>query len=231
VSLILILRPEPGASETAGRARELGLHPVVAPLFTVRPLSWEPPEGPFDAVLLTSANAPRHGGGGLARFLPLPCFAVGEATARAAEDAGFTSVQSGAADGAAALASAVGAGSRRILHLCGREHIQPAHPGALLMTCPVYAADVAGELPREAKAAIAVGSLALLHSPRAAASFAALVDDRSRIHIAAISPAAADAAGAGWGAVHVTERPRDQALLELAAKLCKTAPPGEQYRV
>ena len=41
---VLILRPQPGADETAARARALGLEPLVAPLFTVRPLAWTPPD-------------------------------------------------------------------------------------------------------------------------------------------------------------------------------------------
>ena len=82
---VLILRPEPGASATAARARTLRLEPVVAPLFVVRPLAWEPPDpAGLDAVMLTSGNAPRLAGDGMTPFLRLPCYAVGEATADAA---------------------------------------------------------------------------------------------------------------------------------------------------
>jgi uroporphyrinogen-III synthase len=52
--------------------------------------------------------------------------------------------------------------------------------------------------------------------------FSSLVGNRGALRIAAISQAAADAAGLGWASVHVAEQPRDQALLELAARLCKT---------
>jgi uroporphyrinogen-III synthase len=65
--------------------------------------------------------------------------------------------------------------------------------------------------------------LALLHSPRAAALFAGLAGDRSRIRVAAISLRTARAAGEGWQSVAVAPRPRDQALLELAAELCQKA--------
>ncbi len=81
---ILVLRPQPGADETAARARDLGLEPVVAPLFTVRPLAWTAPDpAAFDAVMLTSASAARQASEGLAPFKQLPCYAVGEATAAA----------------------------------------------------------------------------------------------------------------------------------------------------
>ena len=73
-NIVLILRPQPGADESAARARALGLDPVVAPLFTVRPLAWEAPNpADFDAVMMTSANAARFGGDGLTPFIDLPC--------------------------------------------------------------------------------------------------------------------------------------------------------------
>src|SRR3546814_7500043 len=65
---LLILRPEPGASMTAGRATALGLQPVCYPLFQVRPCVWDAPDpAEFDAIMLTSANALLHGGSQLDR--------------------------------------------------------------------------------------------------------------------------------------------------------------------
>ena len=85
---LLIVRPQPGADESAKRARALGLEPIVAPLFETRALDWiQPDPGDFDAILLTSANAARLGGDGLKPFLALPCYAVGERTAAAARAA------------------------------------------------------------------------------------------------------------------------------------------------
>jgi uroporphyrinogen-III synthase len=62
----------------------------------------------------------------------------------------------------------------------------------------------------------------LIHSPRAARRFAELTDARGResIAIVAISPAAADAAGAGWAQVDAADKPTDEALLALAERLC-----------
>ena len=63
----------------------------------------------------------------------------------------------------------------------------------------------------------------MLHSPRAAALFAALRGRSARrSRIAAISAPTAAAAGEGWKSVAVAAAPRDEALLELAAKLCQT---------
>jgi uroporphyrinogen-III synthase len=209
---LLILRPEPGASETAGRARDMGLEPVVAPLFAVRPVGGPPvPAGRFDAVLLTSANGARHAPPGLTA---LPCFAVGERTASAARAAGFLDVRTGPSDGAAAAALMASAGVTKALHLCGRDHLAPEALGVAIERRVVYCAE---PLPRPPFQGPAV---ALIHSPRAGARFAELAIEKSAIAVAAISASAAAAAGDGWAAKAVAAEPRDQALLELAAKLC-----------
>jgi len=213
---VLILRPQPGADETAARARAIGLEPIVAPLFAIRALAWPPPDpAGFDAILLTSANAARLGGDGMTPFKTLPCYAVGERTAEAARAAGFADVRAGPSDGAALVATARKEGAEALLHLGGRDHV--ALDGAHHIA--VYAADPAGALPPDAERAVV-----LLHSARAAERFAALAGDRrGAFRIAAISAEAAAAAGTGWRTVAIAEAPRDQALLELAAKLCQTA--------
>ena len=222
---VLIFRPQPGADETAGQARSIGLKPVLAPLFAVRPLAWLAPDpAGFDAVMLTSANAARHAGTALAPYLGLPCYAVGEATAAAASEAGFRDIRTGAEDGTALLALMAARNVQAALHFCGRDRLELGHPNFAIAPVPVYAADAVQRMPAAAEAALGEGALALLHSPRAAAVFGTLVGDRrAGIDIAAISTATARAAGGGWRSVAVAPRPRGQALLELAAKLCQTA--------
>lgn len=222
--LVLVLRPEPGASATAARARALGLKAVTAPLFELRALAWEPPDvAGIDAVLLTSANAVRLGGPALRAFAGLPCHAVGEATAAAALEAGFRDVRTGPGDGAAALAEVAGA---RVLHPCGQDHLPLEREGVTIDRRTVYSADALEALPLEARDALGRGAIALVHSPRAGALLGPLVDSfgtkRAAVSIAAISPAAAAAAGSGWRSVASADRPRDEALLELALHLCKT---------
>ena len=224
---LLILRPQPGGDATAARAREMGLVCLVAPLFTVRPLDWEPPDpAEVEAVLITSANAARHAGPAIGAFVDLPCYAVGPASALAAREAGFAQVRTGPSDGAALVEIASGDGIARALHLCGTDHEALRHPRLELVERAVYAAEAVATLPAEAVEAIREGALVLLHSPRAAATFAALADaaglDRSEIAIAAISPAALAAAGEGWKSAESADAPRNEALLELAAKLCQT---------
>jgi uroporphyrinogen-III synthase len=217
---LLILRPEPGASETAARARELGLDPIVAPLFEIRGVQAGPVNAAdYDAVLLTSANGARHAPPGLTG---LPCFAVGEGTAAAARQSGFADVRVGPADGASAAAMTAAAGMKRVLHPCGREHLPVTAAGVAIERRVVYSAEPTAPQPFEGPA------VAMIHSPRAGRRFAELAGDKSSIVVAAISAAAAEAAGAGWAATRVAAAPRDQALLELAAKLCNTG--GEATR-
>ncbi|MGZ8351277.1 MAG: uroporphyrinogen-III synthase [Allosphingosinicella sp.] len=220
---LLILRPEPGAEATAARAREMGLEPLKAPLFSVRPVAWTAPDpGGFDAVMLTSAHAARSAGERLTSFHLMPCYAVGEATAAAARAAGFAEVRTGPADGAALLGAMAAVGVGSAFHPCGVDRTDLSHPDIRLHSVPVYASEPVDRLPSLAKKALNEGALALLHSPRAAELFAELAGDRrSRITIVAISWAAAAAAGSGWKAIAVAARPRDEALLELAAKLCQ----------
>jgi uroporphyrinogen-III synthase len=227
MSHLLVLRPQPGADETVARARALGLTATAAPIFSVGEVAWAPPAPEdFDALLVTSANALRHAGPALAGFTSLPCYAVGEATAKTARAAGFTNVTAGASDAEALLDLVAADGRTRLLHLCGREHRQTGRPGLSITRRIVYAAEPASVLPAEASEALQANAVALLHSPRAGALFGQLVDTvrmhRNAIRLAAISDAAASAAGSGWRCLAVASAPSDEALLECAAKLCKT---------
>lgn len=216
--MILVLRPEPGAGETVRRLRELGFEAIAAPLFIVEPVAWEPPDpAGFDALLLTSANALLHGGDRLARLRSLPVHAVGDATAGAARDAGFDIASSGGA-GIDRLLGSIEP-QLRLLHLCGRDRREPVEARQAITAVAVYRA-TAIDQPDVGSAKC---SVALIHSPRAAARFADLIalPDRSSIAIAAISDAAARAAGDGWKAVEAAAQPTEEALLALAARLCQ----------
>lgn len=220
---LLILRPEPGASRTAAAARAMGLAPILYPLFDVVSRAWDAP-GPagFDAILFTSANALRHGGAALAAYRGLPAFAVGRATAEAARAAGFAAVHAGAADAQQLARDVAEHGHVHVLHLSG-EDVRPFDPGPLrVVRRIVYAAREAGDAAGLG-ALIVPGMVALLHSPRAARRFAALLPAPRRVavHLRAISPATLAAAGNGWASGRAAGAPNDKALLALAAILCK----------
>ena len=212
---VLVLRPEPGASATVERARARGLDAIAVPLFEVEPIAWRAPEAAaFDGLLLTSANAVRFAGEGLLGLRGLPACAVGEATADAARDAGFRVAITGDS-GVARLLGSMPPGLR-LLHLCGsdRKHVASATQAiteiVVYRSKPIEAPQLAGTS----------ASVALIHSPRAGGRFAELVADRGSILIAAISAAAAEAVGSGLKSVAVADRPSDDALLALAARLC-----------
>ena len=206
---VLIVRPAPDNAATASRVAALGHTPVVAPLFTVSAVAWDPPDPTmFDAVAMTSANAARYGGPALARYTHSPLYAVGAATAVAATAAGFGTVDVGASD-ADALAQLL---TGRVLHLAGADHRPLASP-ADVVTRIVYAAVEADD------AVLPDSDCAMVHSPRAGRALAARIGQRDALHVVAISAAAASACGAGWRSVQVAAVPREEAMLACLAKL------------
>ncbi|HZB69102.1 MAG TPA: uroporphyrinogen-III synthase, partial [Sphingomicrobium sp.] len=167
----MILRPEPGASATAERVRAMGLEPVAMPLFKVEPVDWAVPDpGSFDALLLTSANAVRHSGEGLRSLRQLPVYAVGEATAAAAREAGFDVASSGEA-GVERLLGSIPP-DLRLLHLCGEQRIEPQASQAITAV-PVYRSNA---LPMPDDFPLIEGQVAAVHTPRAGQRLAELAD-------------------------------------------------------
>jgi uroporphyrinogen-III synthase len=218
---IAVLRPEPGNRVTAIAIEAAGHRAIRLPLFEARPLPWDIPDAEdYDALIVTSANALRHGGRGLVQLLSLPVHAVGDATAAAARRAGFEVVQTGRAGSAELLDVAEAAGVRRALHLAGRERL--VDPGGIVADVRiVYASEV---VPISAEAAASLeGAVALLHSARAGKQLAEIADthslDRGRIMLVAISMRAAEAAGTGWEQVIVPDGAGGEGLVEAAAAL------------
>jgi uroporphyrinogen-III synthase len=217
---VLVLRPEPGASATVKRARDRGLDAIAVPLFKIGQLAWDAPDpDAFDGLLLTSANAVRSAGEKLNALRGLSVYAVGEATAEAARQAGFSIAATGEGDVERLLGSTEP--DLKLLHLCGEDRRGPPNIRPQIASLVVYRAK-----PVEAPdLSAANGGVALIHSPRAGRRLAELVRDRGSIAIAAISPAAADAVGRGWEAVEAAPVPNDDALLALAARLCDKPTP------
>ena len=128
---ILVLRPQPGAGETAARARALGLEPIVAPLFTVRPLAWTAARsGRFRRG---DADQRQRRAPGRRRLDAIQGAALlcgrRDATAAAASEAGFADVRVGPDDGAALLLAMAEGGVRRAFHPCGRGPSRARSPG------------------------------------------------------------------------------------------------------
>lgn len=217
---LVVTRADPGGADTVRQARAAGIDARPMPLFAASPLDWSAPTpGGFDALLLTSAQAPRLAGDGLARLADLPVYAVGRVTADAARSAGLHVAMSGEGN-AQQLLDVMPAEATRLLWLCGRDRSMPARAGIAITPLPVYAVDVA-QPPPGWDALVAAPAVMMAHSARGAARIADLVGaERKHLTLLAISAAVAAAAGEGWAAKAVSSRPDDAAMLAEAHALC-----------
>lgn len=223
MSLILTLRPEPGSRSTVAAGREVGLTIEACPLFEIRPLAWEaPPPASVDGLLLGSANAVRQGGPALALFRGKLVHAVGQTTARIAEEAGFTV----ATVGQGTLQTVVDrlAAPLSLLRLTGAEHVQITPPAGIEIQKRAVYESVPLPLSDSIATQIGEGALVVLHSAAAARHFAMECDrlgvPRSRVRLAALGPRIASAAGEHWGEVRSAPEPSEAALLALAGDMC-----------
>lgn len=215
---LLLLRPEPGLSASAERARRMGLEVIACPLFQVEALAWQAPDpAGYDALLMTSANAIRHGGSELDKLRTLPVHVVGSATGQAAREAGFEIALTGGSTVGDLLATLPR--ELRLLHLAGEDYRDTARHQ--MDRCIVYRSAAIQDPALPALEGLVVA----VHSARAGLRLAELADSRDATAIAAISHSAADAVGAGWERIGVAERPSDSSLLALAAMLCHTLRP------
>lgn len=224
---VWIARPLPAGARTAERVAGLGHRPLLAPVLDLAPSGAPPPEGPFDALVLTSASAvPALAATPLAA---LPAYCVGGRTAAAAREAGLRDVHEAGGD-ALALAALIGAAlprGARLVHAAGRE--RKDEPGATLgargyrLTVWVaYAARPLPDLPEPVAAALAGDALdAVLHySRRSAATALGLARAagyeeafRRVVHHCLSVDVAAPLVAAGIPSHVVAARPDEDALL------------------
>ena len=190
------------------------------PLLAIRPLSPALPdlEG-FDALAFTSRN-------GVSAFAALTprrdrrVFAVGEATAQAAREAGFSDVESadGAVDDLVALIAREMQADERLLAAVAQ---QPVADMAALLNGRVQVETLAVYEAVETRAdALEDVAAILIHSPRAAAALAALgaeIVDRHRV-VAISAQAAAPLSGLPIADLRIASHPSDAAMLEALGK-------------
>ena len=123
---ILVTRPAADAARTAAALRVRGHEAIVAPLLTIE---YFPDaalgDGPWSAILVTSANAAHAIAGHKRRdeLLRIPVFAVGRQSAQELRAEGFADVISadGDVDDLAALVAARLKPPARLLYLAGEE--------------------------------------------------------------------------------------------------------------
>ncbi|MCX5580908.1 uroporphyrinogen-III synthase [Kaistia terrae] len=239
---LLVTRPEPEATRTAERLRALGHEPVMAPLLEA--IFLDPPQPAFQpaAILLTSGNGLR----GLLRWsfpaswFDVPVFAVGDRTAEAARDAGFSKVLSANGDGDALATLAIatlapGAGTLLYPAAVDRAGNWPERliaGGHALFLVEVYRMDPAANLPDSVANDLRQRRIdgVLLYSPRTAKTFVQLVaglnpqppvDD---LPIYTLSETIASMLT--FGAVFIAAEPTDDALLAQIPKGMGTSPSG-----
>jgi len=220
---IYAIRPEPGSSATVAAGREAGLAVTGCPLFEIHPVAWDPPPAErIDGLLLGSANALRQAGPGLDALRGKPAFAVGIATARAAEAAGLTVAAVGRSGLQALLASQ--RPPLTLLRLAGEQHVPLKCPLGIIIETRVAYRNVALPMPDALVAGLGAGGVVLLHSAAAARHFAAECDrlgiPRPAVALAALGPRIAVAAGEGWREVRWADAPHEPALLALARDMC-----------
>lgn len=219
---LLLLRPQPGNDASAERARVLGIDVVQLPLFEIVPVhNGTVPDGPFDALLITSPNGARYGAETIARFADLPIYTVGDTSAQAVRENGGKDVRTGGGDASRTIPMIVADGIKTVLHICGEE-VRPFDTLGLTITQHiVYGSDARDMRPFTKMLVTMPPSVIAIHSPAAGRRLNALMPPSCRNHmILGLSEAATNAAGKGWRQVHVSPTPDDSALLRIATTLC-----------
>jgi uroporphyrinogen-III synthase len=232
---VLVFRPLEDAERSAQTLRERGKDPVVAPLFQILPTGEKPPKGPFDALVLTSANAVPA-----LESLPkswrntLPAFCVGTRTAEAVAKLGFIadSARGGRAELLALIQERLPK-NRKLLFIAGRDRHedlpqQLRDAGHEVTIWTAYEAKAVDALPASAAEALRDGSAdaALHYSPRSAQVFfdlagkAGLTEQAQALPQLALSAEiAAPLISAGSDTVLVAEHPEEAALFAALGQL------------
>lgn len=201
--LILLTRPLAQSQRFAEQVRA-AVGPVeilISPVLAIRPLPVAPPQGDFGALILTSQNAAVIAAA-LGFPLPRQAYCVGDRTAEAARQAGFTAIRIGG-DAAGLIKALLDIRpTGRLLHLHGVETRGDVAQGLTsagieTVSLPIYD-QVALVLSVTARQALDKASLVILpvFSPRTAQIIAGQGPFQATIRVVALSQAVAVAAQA-----------------------------------
>ncbi len=239
---ILVTRPEPGASRTLAALTAMDKTALTAPLFEIVQTAQPRPSGRFAALLVTSQNGAAGlspASSGLAADLPV--FAVGDRTAQALRDAGFTDVTSASGDQKALTRLVLARLSTRyrVLLATGEDHKDGlpaafAAAGHELAVWLRYKAEAVAKLPEEAREALRAGQIdvALHYSRRASETLLSLAaaeglgDALAKMrHLCLSQDVAAPLQDAGLAKVEIAAHPDEDSLLALVEAGPKDALP------
>jgi len=231
---LLVTRPEPDAARTASALRQRGHDVMVAPLLRIEAVAADLGPGPWDALVMTSANSCRASANHPRRseLMTRPVFVVGRHSAEAASAAGFADVTSADGDAnelARLLTARFATRDRRLLYLAGEDRAadlaaELASRGILMKTVVIYRAVKVADFPPQARDAVQAGGIdGVLHfSRRTAEAFlscaagAGILDRALAPFHYCLSPQVArPLLQAGAATVRVAARPDETALLEL----------------
>ncbi len=228
---LMITRPLEDAEPLAKELSDLGIESIVEPLLDIAIFDSRTPDlSGVQALLLTSANGVRA----FSRICDnrqLPVYAVGDASARAARDAGFDKIESASGDVdalAELVLSKLNPDDGALLHIAGTK-IAGDLGGCLsdadydYRRLQLYHAARAATLSDEGLNAIRGGLVdgVILYSPRTAKSFVELmkkagaVEYSDRMTAFCLSQAVAiKAGGLNWDQVVVADSPNQSALIK-----------------
>ena len=219
---IWVTRTQPGANTTAARLVSLGYEPVVRPVLEVRaiPDAFQnaPPSQTISCLALTSPNTIDAIRSEIFHHRAIPAYCVGDTTARAASEAGFTEVHSASGDIHALAKLIAQKVSPGLVFAPGAE--QPAGdlpkllPKYRVVRLPVYATTETGiAIPTDV-------DVAMVHSPRAGSALAkALMSGSRPMKIIAISNAAAcPFSGVPGIEMTIADHPDEEAMLRALGK-------------
>jgi uroporphyrinogen-III synthase len=180
---VLVTRSEPDGLRTARKLADLGHEAILAPVIEIVSSEQPMPEGSYDAVIVTSAHAVPALQAAASHEIPV--FAVGERTAQALREAGFSDVLAAEGDAVSLsrlVRSRLDPGAA-LLHATGRHRKdEPAlsltAAGFRLLTWETYEATAVGTLPRPVLDELRTGQIgaALHYSRRSAELFVRLLD-------------------------------------------------------
>lgn len=214
-----ITRALPEAETTAARVREHGAEPVLVPLLTIVPCAFDTSIAGAQALLFSSSNGVRAFPA-VKEAASCVVLAVGDATARAARDAGFRDVRSADGDVQALARLAITSldpAKGKLIHIRGTHvagNLSQALVAAGFELEPriAYTAVAASSLPEAFTAPLDV---VLFHSARAAEAFLALgAPNSANLTAGCLSKAVAEAAsGVSWKRIIVAPAPRDNDLI------------------
>lgn len=221
----VVTRPQADGERTAAALRARGHEVLLAPLMRVEPVVADL-SGEWRAVVITSANA--LPAASTADLTKLPLFAVGERSADAARQAGFTDVTSAGGDARDLVRLLVSRRASNLIYLAGEDRAadltgELAAHGISVETRVVYRA-VTMPYPPALVEALRTGALdAVFHfSKRSADHYIAGARDAGLLetalalrHYCLSAAVAAPLTAAGASAVSVAPRPEESALIDL----------------